>query len=187
MFANISHGVSKARPAMKRNMQKLLSNERGAAIIELAIIAPIFALMTIGVIDMSNAYSRKLGLEQGAQRAIEKIMQTTQGATVEDTLKNEAVCQVNGTNADGTCKTSPITAANVTVTFRLECTNADGTVDVFTDAGAATDCASNQTEAQYVSVSVTDKYTPMFPVHFAGLDSSDGTYHISATAGMRTQ
>jgi Flp pilus assembly protein TadG len=185
----ISHSRCVLQPLTARNgaMRKLSANERGAAIIELAIIAPIFALMTIGVVDMSNAYSRKLSLEQGAQRAIEKIMQTTQGETVEDTIKTEAVCQVNGTNADGTCKSSPITTDNVTVTFRLECTNSDGTVDVFTDADAATDCASNQTEAQYVSVSITDKYTPMFPIHFAGYNSSDGTYHLSATAGMRTQ
>ena len=65
--------------------------------------------MVVGIVDMSNAFSRKLALEQGAQRAIEKIMQTTADDTVEDTFKNEAVCQVNGTNADGTCKTSPIT------------------------------------------------------------------------------
>jgi Flp pilus assembly protein TadG len=189
MFEKISHSRCALKPqaSMKRAMQKLAVNETGAAIIELAIIAPIFALMTIGVVDMSNAYSRKLSLEQGAQRAIEKVMQTTQGETVEDTLKTEAVCQVNGTNTDGTCKTSPITTDNVTVTFRLECTNADGTVEVHTNADAATDCASNQSEAQYVTVEVDDKYSPMFPIHFAGLNTSDGTYHISATAGMRTQ
>jgi Flp pilus assembly protein TadG len=189
MFEKISHRrcALMAQSAMNGAMQKLFVNERGAAIIELAIIAPIFALMTIGVVDMSNAYSRKLSLEQGAQRAIEKIMQTTQGETVEDTLKTEAVCQVNGTNTDGTCKSSPITTDNVTVTFRLECTNSDGSVEVHTDADAATDCASNQTQAQYVTVQVTDKYTPMFPIHFAGYNRSDGTYHISATAGMRTQ
>ena len=34
-------------------------------------------LMTIGVVDISNAFGRKLTLEQAAQRAIEKIMQTT--------------------------------------------------------------------------------------------------------------
>ena len=167
-------------------MPRIVGNERGAAIIELAIIAPIFALMTIGVVDMSNAYSRKLALEQGAQRAIEKVMQTTQGQTVDDTIKTEAVCQVNGTNSDGSCKSSPITAANVTVTYRLECTNADGTVEVHLDAAAADNCASNQTTAQYISVNVTDTYTPMFSIHFAGLNA-DGTYHLSATAGMRTQ
>ena len=91
--------------------------------------------MTIGVVDMSNAYSRKLALEQGAQRAVEKIMQTTQDDTVENTLKTEVVCQVNGTNANGTCKTSPITAANVTVTWRLEC-RSGGTIT----AQTATEC-----------------------------------------------
>ena len=44
----------------------------------MALVAPIFALTVIGIVDMSNAYSRKLGAEQGAQRAIEKIMQTTE-------------------------------------------------------------------------------------------------------------
>ena len=175
----------------------LCADDRGAAIIELAMVAPMFALMAIGIVDMSNAYSRKLALEQGAQRAIEKIMQTTQGETVDDTIKKEAVCQVNGTQTTSTttngttttttsCKTSPITTSDVTVTYRLECTNADGTVETKLNAAAADDCAGNQTQAQYVSVGITDKYTPMFPIHFAAFNS-DGTYHLSATAGMRTQ
>src|SRR6059058_4638427 len=93
--------------------RRLASDEHGAAVLELALVAPFLALMAIGIVDMSNAFSRKLALEQGAQRAIEKIMQTTEIDTVEGTLKTEAVCQVNGTNSDGSCKTSPITAANV--------------------------------------------------------------------------
>ena len=88
---------------------RLVADEAGAAVIELALVAPVLALMTIGVVDISNAYGRKLALEQGAQRAIEKVMQTTGSTTVETTLKTEAVCQVNGMNEDGTCKTSPIT------------------------------------------------------------------------------
>ena len=47
-------------------LRDLFGNEKGAAIIELALVAPIFALMTVGVVDMSNAFSRKLALEQGA-------------------------------------------------------------------------------------------------------------------------
>ena len=102
---------------------QLRADERGAAVIELAMVAPMLALMTIGVVDLSNAYSRKLALEQGAQRAIEKVMQTTELDTVENTLKTEAVCQVNGME-NGVCKMSPISANNVTVTYRLECNNA---------------------------------------------------------------
>ena len=111
----------------------LWRDQRGAAIIELAIVAPVIALMTVGVVDLSNGFSSKLLLEQAAQRSIEKVMQTTGITSVEDTIANEAICQVNGTKADGSCKTAPITAANVTVTHRLECNGV---------LSAATDCAT---------------------------------------------
>lgn len=170
---------------------KLVGNERGTAIIELALIAPILALMVIGIVDMSNAFSRKLALEQGVQRAVERIMQTTADDTVEGTLKTEVVCQVNGTNADSTCKTSPITTANVTVTYRLECTDGGGSRSTQTNTDAAAFDAltcppGTVTEARYIEVLVTDKYSPMFPIHFSFINA-DGTYHLSATAGMRTQ
>jgi Flp pilus assembly protein TadG len=166
---------------------KLFADDRGAAIIELALIAPIFALMTIGVVDMSNAYSRKLQAEQGAQRAVEKIMQTTQDDTVENTLKQEVKCQINGGSPPCAGR---ITDADVTVTWRLECTSG-GAIS----AQTATDPTTfdtlfcpvvGSTEARYIQVTVNDKYTPMFPIHFAAFNG-DGTYHLSATAGMRTQ
>ena len=173
-------------------VKKLAANDRGAAVIEMAMIAPVFALTVIGIVDMSNAYSRKLGAEQGAQRAIEKIMQTTETSTVANTLKTEAVCQVNGMNDDNTCKTSQITTSDVTVTYRIECKTTSGTIaTVYTTTDVAihdaTDCAVNQKEQRYLEVKVEDKYTPMFPIRFAGFTSADGTYHVSATAGMRTQ
>jgi|KBSMisStandDraft_5_1062788.scaffolds.fasta_scaffold277666_2 Flp pilus assembly protein TadG len=173
-------------------LRSLKLDDRGAAIIELALVAPVLALTIIGIVDMSNAYSRKLALEQGAQRAIEKVMQTTGTTTVEDTIKAEAVCQVNGMNSDGTCKTSPISATDVTVTYRLECTDSAGTMSPQTSTDADTfdayTCGSGTVkEARYIQVGLVDKYTPLFPIHFASFTSADGTYHLSATAGMRTE
>jgi Flp pilus assembly protein TadG len=176
---------------MTLNLQALRSDQRGAAVIEMALIAPVFALFIIGISDMSNAYTQKLALEQGAQRSIEKVMQTTGLTTVADTIKTEAVCQVNGVNADGTCKAAPITASNVTVTYRLECKDSGGglTTQTSTDAVAFDDleCPPTTTEQRYLEVLVEDKYTPIFPVHFASFTAADGTYHLSARAGMRTQ
>jgi Flp pilus assembly protein TadG len=171
---------------------RIAADDRGAAIIEMALVAPVLALFVIGITDMSNAYTRKLALEQGAQRAVEKIMQTTEDSTVENTLTTEAVCQVNGVNTNGTCKTTPINASNVTVTWRLECTDSSGAISTQSTTSSSTfddmTCAPGTTkEARYVQVAVTDKYTPLFPVHFSSFTNSDGTYHISATAGMRTQ
>lgn len=169
----------------------LLRDDRGAAIIELAIIAPVIALMTAGVVDLSNGFGQKLRLEQAAQRSIEKVMQTTGITTVEDTIAAEAVCQVNGTNSDGTCKTSPITTANVTVTYRLECLTAAGvivTTQTMSDSVAfdALECPSPQKEARWVKVAIWQDYAPMFPVHFSGI-SSTGKYRIQASAGIRTE
>ena len=163
----------------------LARDDDGAAIIELAILAPVLALMTIGIVDLSNGFSRKLQLEQGAQRAVEKVMQTTGVLSVEDTIANEVVCQVNGTNVDGTCKNAPITTANVTVEHRLECNGTVSTLDA--DEDGELDCPSaNQTENRWIKVTVWSDYQPTFPVHFSGIDA-DGKYRIQAIAGMRTK
>jgi Flp pilus assembly protein TadG len=172
---------------MRQIMRRLVRQERGAVVIELALIAPILTTMIIGVVDISNAYNQKLTLEQGAQRAIEKMLQTSQETTVDLSLQDEVVCQVNGTEADGkTCKSGLITSDDVTVTDRLDCIDANGTSHVTTGADALVDCSNTQTETRYVSVSVTSVYTPMFPIHFSGYDSSKGGYPINTTAGVRT-
>ena len=149
---------------VKRN---LFCNDRGAAVIELALIAPVLALMTIGVIDVSQAFSRKLVLEQAAQRAVEKVMQTTGSTTPEGTIKAEAAAQAGVAESD------------VTVSYRLEC---DGEkVDDFN-----TKCADDEVEARYLMVSVNGTYTPMFPAHFFS-DDTDKIYHMTAIAGVRTK
>lgn len=177
---------------MRRPLPKLAADARGAAVVELALVAPVLLTMMVGVIDMSNAFSRKLAIEQGAQRAIEKILQTTDDTTVEATLSAEVLCQVNGTNTNGTCKSTPLTASNVTVTYRLECKNAGGVIASQTSTNSTTFdafvCAGGTvSSARYISVAVTDKYAPLFPIHFGTFNTSDGTYHLSATAGMRMQ
>ena len=113
--------------------------------IEMAFIAPVIAIMTVGVVDLSNGFGTKLRVEQAAQRSIEKVMQTTGLTTVEDTIAAEAVCQYNGTNSDGSCKTAPLTTANVTVTHRLECNNVVST---------AAECNPREKTARWIQVTV---------------------------------
>ena len=150
---------------MMRKLASLQRDERGAAIIELAIIAPVLALLTVGVVDMANGFGRKMKLEQAAQRAIEKVMNTTGETTVEATIIQEAATQAE------------VTIDKVQVTYRLEC---NGSVST------ATECQPNETESKWISVSVEDKYTPLFPLHFKGINS-DGTYHIRSEAGVRVE
>lgn len=172
-------------------IKQLLRDEEGAALIELGLVAVLLSTMAAGVIDLSSAYSRKLGLEQAAQRAIEKIMQTTGGDTVESTLKNEAVCQVNGTNADGTCKSAPITTANVTVTYRLICRTNAGVEQSNTtktdpaEFDALTCPSASPVPNRFIEVAIADTFTGIFVHKFL---SGDGkSIPINAAAGMRTQ
>ena len=146
--------------------RKLARNQRGSVIIELAFIAPILATMIVGVVDLSAAYSRKLVLEQAAQRAVEKIMQTTGEDTVDDTIRNEAAAAAG------------IPVSQVSVTFTMTCA---GTVTDY-----ATECANSATQVRYIELSLWDTYTPIIPATFTGMNS-DGTYTLTAKNGIRTQ
>ena len=138
---------------------------KGAAVVELAVVAPMIALLTVGIVDLSSGFSRKLKIEQAAQRSIEKIMNTSASDTIEATLAAEAAAQ------------GDVPLDQVQVSYRLEC---DGTQ---TDA---VECDEDQVSSQWVSVTVTDAYEPMFARYFSGING-DGTYHLSATAGVRIQ
>lgn len=165
---------------MRTLLSQLKRDCRGVATIELALYAPILAIMTIGVVDMSNAFGRKLALEQAAQRSIEKVMQTTGVTSVADTIVDEAALQANIPDDEK--------AEKVTVTYRLECDDEDPQTSNDSDAFDAFTCpVGTAKEARYLIVGVSDVYTPMFPVHFAGYSSADGGYPITSTAGMRTQ
>lgn len=175
---------------MMRRLRKLAREDRGAAVIELALIAPVLAVIIIGVTDISIAYGRQLELEQAVQRAIEKVMQTTGDTTVAGTIQKEAVCQINGTLPDDTCATGRLTAADVTVNYRLECTDTAGAVTTQETADSDTfdgySCANDtDSEARYIMATAVDTYTPMFSIHFG--TNSSGFYDLSATAGVRVQ
>lgn len=133
--------------------------------VELAIVSPMIALLTVGIVDMSNGFSKKLKIEQGAQRAIEKIMNTSAADTIENTLAAEAANQAD------------VPLSQVTVAYRLEC---NGMVT------EGEDCPEGQAVSKWISVHVTDRYEPMFSRHFGGING-DGTYHLEATAGVRIQ
>ena len=156
-------------------LKHLARNNSGAVLIELALVAPILATMVIGVSDISIAYGKKLELEQAAQRAVEKIAQTTGAETPEDTIKKEAVCQYNGADSGGTCLTTPITTDSVTVTYSLTC---DGVATAY-----SSDCTGTQVEVRYITTTVSDTYTPIFNLRFG--TESDGKYHLTGAAGVR--
>lgn len=159
---------------MSRFLCKLGRDERGASIIELALLMPIMGTLIIGVVDISRAYSQKLLLEQSAYRAIEKVQQYQATESTYDTLKNEVVSAANNAGF------SDVTATSVTVDYWLECsgvrqTNYDST------------CSTLPVTARFITVDVTHKFTPMFASRRWPGSNSDGTYTLHGRAGLRTQ
>lgn len=146
---------------MMKRITFLLRNCAGTVTIELAMVAPILAAMLIGLIDISNAYSNKLRLEQAAQRTVEKVMQN--GFKVADgpTLKTEAEAAAG-------------TGATATVTWWLEC-------DAVTQTGASAysgGCPDGQQYGRYVQVSIVKPHAALI---------MNTSWNIVGVAGIRIQ
>lgn len=148
----------------------LLRDQRGNSLVELALVAPVFASLIVGAVDLSRAYSAKLSLEQAAQRAIEKVQIGEYKTTDKSTYEAEA------TTAAGSGSTATLTAW-------LECNNDGSKLDY--DNGV---CA-NATDpyARYVQIKVTKDYKPLFTSKIFTTAKSNGSVPLSVTAGVRTQ
>ena len=146
---------------------RLLRDNQGLAVIELALIAPIFALLTVGIVDLSGGYSEKLKLEQAAQRTIEKAQQTKVDETMIGTL-----------TAEGAAAAGVLPAA-VVIDHWLEC---NGTRQADYD----TICPNGQTYARYLNVKIEKSYSPFFAKRFNG-SNANGSYTLTGKAGIRTQ
>jgi Flp pilus assembly protein TadG len=158
---------------MFRNLGR---DQEGAALIELALAAPILTVLLMGATDVGLAFSRKLALEQGAQRAVEKVMQTTQLQTVQGTIADEVALQAD------------VDPSQVSVTFPKFCDDRElpdtGRDD---DGFALGDCNPGEKAAWYIQVVVTDDYEPLFSSVSLGTKLANGKYRIVAKAGMRTK
>jgi Flp pilus assembly protein TadG len=149
-------------------IRSLARDERGASIIEMAMVMPVLATLLVGMVDISRAYSAKLQLEQAAQRSIEKVQQYRTTSSTYSTLQTEAATAAG------------VPTTDVTVDFWLEC---NGT----RQASYTTVCPSTDNRVRYITVSITKKFSPMFGTRFFPGANSDGTYTLDAEAGLRTQ
>ena len=147
---------------------RLARDDRGASIVELALVVPIMGSLLIGMVDLSRAYSYKLKLEQSAQRAIEKVQAYQTSTSTYTTLQSEAATAAG------------VPTSNVTIDFWLEC---DGT----RASNYESVCTSGQTYARWVTVSVQGTFTPMFRSKYYPRANSNGTFTITGKTGMRTQ
>ena len=152
-------------------VKRLAREDRGASVIELALVMPFFGSMIIGVADISRAYSAKLKLEQAAYRSIEKVQQYRDTSSTFSTISAEAT-----TAATAAGFTSP----TVTVDYFLEC---DGT----RQATYNVTCTGTTTPNRWIQVDIAGTFTPMFASSKWPGSNADGTYTLHGRAGLRTQ
>lgn len=157
---------------MTRRQGDLRRDERGAAVVELALAAPFFAALLIGIIDLSRAYSMKYKFEQAAQRAVEKIEQTHSVQTDYSSFATEASTAASDAGYTG---------STASADYWLECNG------VRQSAGTTACGTSGATYSRYVTITVSNTYVPLFSSRAWPGANAQGNIPISGTAGIRVQ
>jgi Flp pilus assembly protein TadG len=150
----------------KRIRFHLLQDERGASLVELAFVLPLFPLLLFGAIDFARAFYLSVEVAGAAQAA---ALYGSQNPTDMTGMQNAA--QADAPNVPSFSVT--------TATHGCEC--ADGTSYVPSCLPAAPSCTSNGGGVQRVNVTVTGTYSPFIP--WPGVPSS---MSLSSSASMRS-
>lgn len=159
---------------MIRRLLQVVRDESGASLIEMGLVAPLLASFLVGMVDISRAYTFKLGLAQTVQRAVEKVQQYQESTSTYSTLQSEVVTAANEAGY------SDVSDADVTLDFWLEC-------DAVRQATYESNCSPGQSYARFVSITVQSDFIPLFGTRFFPGANTNGSYTIRARAGMRTQ
>ena len=164
---------------MARLGSVLRSDARGAAVVELALVAPFLGAMIIGITDMTRGYSLKLQLEQAAQRSIEKVEQQKSVANSYNTaLTTEATTAMTAAGYT--------TGNTITPDSWVECSANAGTTWTrktnFTDA-----CDPTNMTARYVKMTISRSFTPMFASRLWPGADANGNITVTGSAEVRIQ
>lgn len=125
-----------------KNSLALRRDQRGAAAIELALVAPLLGLIILGTVDIAQATAARYGLEQAAQSTTELAVAAPPKDDDDVTaLRNEAV------------RASGQPAGNVSFDLYMECDGARNEIYNAVCGGRS---------SRYVSVEVRGSYTPIF-------------------------
>jgi len=144
-------------------------DERGNSLIEMALAAPIFAALLIGMVDLSRAVSAKVSLEQAAQRTIEKVQSNDFKTSYEDGMVTDAEAAAG-------------VGSTATVTAWLECDHNGTHLDFDTD-----NCTAGHPFARYVEVNINSTFTPIFGTRYFPGANANGTVPVNGHAVLRVQ
>src|SRR5687767_12113760 len=90
-------------------------DERGTGAIELALLAPLLALLTVGMVDLTEGVSRRTELHDAVHRTLEKVAARRFKLTVSEAGVDTAFMKADAAEAAG------VGVDEVTVNAWLEC------------------------------------------------------------------
>ncbi|WP_022681687.1 TadE/TadG family type IV pilus assembly protein [Sphingobium bisphenolivorans] len=149
-------------------LRKLVIDQKGTSVLELALILPVLAMLTFVAADIAMAFKAKITLQRAAERAGQMATSGGYNSTAYQNLAADAA------SAAG------VSSSNVTVTDTLLC---DGTAQA-----ATTPCAAGQQISRYVGITVNGTYMPMFAGLLPGSRWSSGQgVALTGAASVRLQ
>ena len=159
--------MNPARPT--HLLRCLLSDNKGASVMETALVVPLLAVFVAGACDMAMGYAQKIKVQQAAARSIEMVTTARVGSTAFTALQSEAA------GAAG------VSTSNVTVDSWLECNG--------TRTGALTANCTNSSDlaGRFVSVSINGSYAPMFSFLIPQSHLINGAIKVTGYSSVRVQ
>lgn len=157
---------------------RLRRDERGAGVVELALLLPVLALLTVGIADFSHGLSERMRIHRAVQQSLEIAAAHRMAVSPDSDLPTYDFLAKRAAQA------AEVPEAQVTLTKWLEC---NGVKQGFDGS-----CGDGQSIARYVEIHIVTHFSPMFnygPLARAagGGDAPRGTIPLFAKAAVRVQ
>lgn len=123
----------------------LARDEHGTMIVETAFVAPLLVLMGLGTFDVSGMIAKRQDLQSAANEATQIVLSAAHGSGVSSTQIHDIIVASLNIDSD-----------KVALAQLFRCDDADATV---TDASS---CDASKPIYQYVQLTITDTYTPLW-------------------------
>ena len=151
---------------IRRWIRTLAADARGTSLVEFAAAAPVFALLVVGVGDISRGFSDRLALQQAANRTLELAHLGTRDPNYNYLIPEAATA-------------AGVPQSQVTLVSWLEC---DGTRKAFNDT-----CDDDEQIARYITLTINSSFRPAFTSIVYPGARPDGTVPLVAQASLRVQ
>ncbi|WP_333605456.1 TadE/TadG family type IV pilus assembly protein [Novosphingobium sp.] len=130
---------------LRARCRRLAADNRGAALIEAAVIAPVLVLLAIGGFEVSRMVSRQSELQSGASDAEAIALAANAGAATDTTTLKSILMSKLSLSSD-----------QVDVTKRYRCDAATTLVN------SADSCSGGAVVSTYVEIQLRDTFTPIW-------------------------